>query len=183
MSTATAEDIFKDATVVRDELGQAQLVRCIVPGKPLTWQRASRGKYGPSYTPKDRETQMSVIRDAWRDLDVEPFEREDALALGVVVFCKRPGPHFRADGSLKEWALRARPRGGEHGGDLDNFCKLVKDALQMVAYDDDTQVAEYLQPTAKFYAELGQMPRTVITLARAQEPPEAEMVLGGTLLG
>jgi Endodeoxyribonuclease RusA len=149
---------------------ESEQITFVVEGKPLTWQRASRGRYGPSYTPADRENQMTMIRDRWRDLGLEAFDREQSLALGVVVYCKRPSTHFRSNGALKDWAALARPRGGEHGGDLDNFVKLVKDALQTVAYEDDTQIVEFLMPTAKRYVEPGKMPRTEITLALALPP-------------
>lgn len=162
-------------------MAELEVVRFVVPGKPLTWQRASRGKYGPSYTPKDRENQMSMIRDAWSDVGREPWDREDYLSMGLRVFCKRPAGHFSAKGGLKPWALKARPLGGEHGGDLDNFVKLVKDALQVVAYHDDTQIVEYMLPFGKFYAELGTMPRTEIALSAAFDAPEAVAAEQATL--
>lgn len=165
-------------------MSEREIISFVVPGKPLTWQRASRGRYGPSYTPADRETQMSIIRDHWRELDREPFEQHEFLAIGVVVHCKRPSTHFRSSGELKDWALRVRPRGGEHGGDLDNFVKLVKDALKTVAYHDDTQIVEFLSPTAKLYVDPGEMPHTDVALALALDPPIAERIaaMQGSLL-
>jgi Holliday junction resolvase RusA-like endonuclease len=137
----------------------------VCPGKPLTWQRAQRGRYGSTFTPADRESKMSEIRDSWRSLEVEPFAKRVDLALGLQVFCMRPATHFRTNGALKPWALTARPRSGTNGGDLDNFCKLVLDALNLVAFYDDTQIVEYISPFGKWYAGPREMPRTEITLA------------------
>lgn len=148
-----------------------EVVTFTCPGKPLTWQRARRGRHGPLYTPADRESKMSEVRDSWAALDVEPFERDAYLAFGLQVFCIRPSLHYRANGELKEWAWRERPLSGTNGGDLDNFVKLVKDALNNVAYHDDAQIVEYILPFGKFYAAPSEMPRTIVTLRVAEDPP------------
>lgn len=135
-----------------------------VPGKPLTWQRARRGRYGHSFIPEDRQNKMSEVRDSWKALAVEPFAKDVDLALSVRVYCKRPDGHYRTNGELKPWALTARPRAGTNGGDLDNFIKLVKDALNLVAYHDDTQIVEYLEPTGKWFVGPGELPRTEVTI-------------------
>jgi Holliday junction resolvase RusA-like endonuclease len=111
---------------------------------------------------------MSEVRDAWNSLALPPFAKDTDLALGLRIFCKRPDSHYRANGLLKDWALNARPKTGTNGGDVSNFVKLVEDALNAVAYHDDSQIAEYLTPFGKWYAAPQEMPRTEITLALAE---------------
>ena len=157
-------------------------IHFVCPGKPLTWQRAQRGRYGSTYTPADRESKMSEVRDSWRVLGVEPFPKNVDLALSVAVFCIRPESHFRTNGELKPWALTARPRSGTNGGDVSNFIKLVEDALNLVAYYDDTQIVEYREPMGKWFTPWGEMPRTEVTLtpvthlAKRPETPQLALV-------
>lgn len=168
-------DVFRvDGQIVRVEFS--------VPGRPKTWQRARRGQgHGSYYTPKDRENKMSEIRDAWRSLLIPPFSSATSLRLGVVAVCKRPGTHYRTNGALKEWALNERPRGGKNGGDLDNFVKLVKDALNEVAYPDDTQIVGYLDPTEKRYVWQDELPHTEVVIAPL-EPVDVSEVAGQEVL-
>lgn len=149
--------------VERGDDGSIVRLSFTVPGKPRVWQRARRGRHGPTYTPEEVENKMSEVRDAWRSLDVPPFSKETFLALGVVVYCRRPAGHFRTNGELKPWAVGLRPTTGTNGGDLSNFVKLVEDALNEVAYPDDAQIAEYLR-TAKDYANPPELPRTEVVI-------------------
>jgi Holliday junction resolvase RusA-like endonuclease len=162
-------------TVEHDGEGRITLVEFVVPGKPLTWQRARRGRHGPSFIPADRESKMSEVRDAWTAMGVPPFDREAYLAIGVAVHCVRPATHYRANGELKDWAWSKRPMGGTNGGDVDNFVKLVKDALNLHAYHDDTQIVEFLPGTGKWYEVPGEMPRTVVRLAPIGSVDVAEL--------
>lgn len=169
VANATAEERGWGEVERAPEGGIARLT-FTVPGKPLTWQRARKGKHGPMFTPEDRLNHMDAVRNAWKSLGVPPFDSKVYLALGVVVFCQRQQGHYRTSGELKEWALRARPGAGTYGGDIDNFGKLVKDALNLVAYHDDTQIVEYLTPWGKWHVgdpvmdpEHG-MPRTIVTI-------------------
>lgn len=159
------------------------VVEFVVPGAPLTWQRARKGKHGPFFTPADRESKMSEVRDEWRRAGAPPFARGVHLAMAVRVFIERPESHFgtgRNAGVLKPSAP-TRPGTGKYGGDLDNFVKLVKDALNKVAFHDDAQIVEYDHPTGKWYAEPGDLPRTEVTLRVVEDvlpAPSAQTGLG-----
>lgn len=159
--------------VERDGEGRVDVISFTVPGKPRTWQRARRGRHGPFFTPEECENKMSEIRDAWRSLALPPFGEKVLIALGVRVFIRRPASHYgtgRNRDVLKPSAP-ARPLRGEYGGDLDNFVKLVKDALNEVAYVDDSQIAEYLPGTAKYFVgdpihdPGGELARTEVRIA------------------
>lgn len=147
------------------ETGVLRRVEFTVPGAPRTWQRARKGRHGPFHLTAECENKMSEVRDAWRLAGAEPFPRGVFIALSVSVFIERPGSHYgtgRNAYTLKPSAP-TRPGSGKYGGDVDNFVKLVKDALNQVAYHDDAQIAEYLTPVGKWYADTG-MPRTEVVL-------------------
>jgi Holliday junction resolvase RusA-like endonuclease len=165
-----------------DDDGAIRRVEFTVPGKPLTWQRARRGKTGPYFTPEDRLSKMAEVRDAWFSLGLPPFAKETWLRMQVAVFCTRPKTHFRANGDLKPWALSEFPGSGTNGGDIDNFAKLPKDALNLVAYHDDAQIVGYLAGTGKQFVEPGRMPRTVIAFEPVRPVDIAEVDGEDTLI-
>lgn len=153
--------------VTRDGEGRIAAIEFTVPGKPKTWQRARRGRHGPSFTPADVESKMSEVRDAWRSLEVPPFSKTTFLSLSVRVFIERPTSHYGTgrNAAVLKPSAPARPGTGQYGGDLDNFAKLVKDALNKVAYHDDAQIAEFVPPFGKWFVDDDRMPRTEVTLA------------------
>jgi len=93
--------------------------RFTVPGEPVPWMRAGRGRAGSFTRPRDalhREKIRAFARNAGirRALD-------GAVRLDTVFYTSRPPLH-------------------PHVGDEDNYRKAVKDALQGIAYADDRQV-------------------------------------------
>lgn len=163
--------------VERDDEGNIARLAFTVPGPPKTWQRARRGSRGPLFTPADVENKMSEVRDSWRSLDVPPFAKDVFLAMAVCVFIDRPASHFGTgrNAHLLKPSAPARPGFGKYGGDLDNFAKLVKDALNAVAFHDDSQIAAYLTPFGKWFTDDGSMPRTEVVLEPIQTVALAEV--------
>ncbi len=145
-------------------------VEFVIPGKPMTWTRTRVGKgHGGFFVPEERKSQMGEIRNAWFALGAERIEAGDYVRLSVVCFFDRPSGHFgtgRNAGVLKESARDLRPGLGKNGGDLDNLVKLVKDALNSVAFRDDSQIAEYGE-VAKVYCDPGERPCTWVRLEPA----------------
>jgi hypothetical protein len=163
--------------VERDGEGNIARLEFTVPGRPQTWQRARKGRHGPFHLTDAALGKMGEVRDAWLSLDVPPFGKDVFLAFSVCVFIERPSSHFgtgRNAGILKPSAP-LRPGAGQYGGDIDNFAKLVKDALNKVAYHDDAQIAEFLTPFGKWFADDGGMPRTEVILEPIQTVALAEL--------
>lgn len=87
-----------------------------IPGQPVPWQRPGKGLHGHRYTQPQSRQYQETIRAAARNAGVrEPTEEPVWLALAF----------YRAS------AQRC---------DLDNLVKQVKDALNGIAWDDDSQV-------------------------------------------
>lgn len=122
-----------------------------VPGVPVAKARARVTKTGHTYTPTKTAKHEKLIADIARTL-TEPIE--GPLGLRVTFFMPIPESWSK---TKKEAATRGdllpttRP-------DLDNLGKTVMDALNWVAYKDDSQIVRL--EMSKFYGK----PATLITL-------------------
>ena len=117
----------------------------IIPGKPLTWARAkanfNKGSGKPRYfTEPTRQAKMEEIKYLWKIAGHGVLK--GPLSVEVEFLFKRPENHYNTAGQIKPQFLYERPGRGKNGGDIDNLIKIVLDALNTVAYDDDLQVAD-----------------------------------------
>lgn len=114
------------------------VLRYVLEGKPVPWQRASKAGKRHFTAPKMREAQDA---HRWKALQVRPFSwsQEGVFEIEVVAY-----------------------RTALSRGDSDNYGKLVKDALQGIAYRNDHQVKRDL-----FTKETDrERPRTEVTVRR-----------------
>jgi Holliday junction resolvase RusA-like endonuclease len=94
-----------------------------VPGRPLTKSRHRHGK-GNVYTPQATREAETQIRDAWREADMPMFEGNVHLSVDF----------HRDKTRIHLWEVSDR---SPLTGDIDNYCKLVLDALHGAAYKND----------------------------------------------
>lgn len=136
------------------------MVRFTVPGEPVQWKRANtRGKQ--RYNDPAHAAQAEAVLLFWRQTRAKPFE--GPVTASARFFVTRPKRHYRVNGQLKDWALDERPAVYP---DLDNYLKLVWDALNGWAYKDDGQIVQYAPPPEKLYvAGLSDEPRTEVLIA------------------
>tara|TARA_R110000824_G_scaffold268440_2_gene457048 strand:- start:1004 stop:1411 length:408 start_codon:yes stop_codon:yes gene_type:complete len=87
----------------------------IIPGKPFPKERPRVAK-GRAYTPKKTHGQEQLIQIYAKKSRMTPITGDVRLFLFF--------------------------SGAHHAADLDNLCKLVKDALNGIAYNDDKQVVD-----------------------------------------
>jgi hypothetical protein len=116
--------------------GAPRVVMLTVPGDPLSKGRPRLSRAGHAYTPKTTRDAEAVIALAWDALNVPPFEGR----VGV-------------DIKFYQQSKRAK--------DVDNMVKLVLDALNGVAWVDDSQV-DVIHVRRVFNA--GPAARTVISV-------------------
>lgn len=121
-----------------------------VPGDPVTWKRARRGKSGSYTDPKDAAHREKI----------RAFARNAGIRRKLTGPVRLAVTYYRETRDLTALSF----------GDLDNLTKSVKDALRGIAYEDDRQVIAMV--TLKGTGE----PRTEITIGPASE---AEWVGGG----
>lgn len=141
-----------------------------VSGRPVAWKRAGREirefkrlnrktgaltttPYVHSFTDGEAKAHMTAVQWAARAAGVT---RDDAgsLILTIRVFLARPA------GCKFDAPIRQRD------GDVDNFEKLVMDALSKIAFRNDSQVVGVV--AAKGWAAPGTEPRTEISVTAVQ---------------
>lgn len=109
-----------------------------VLGDPMPWKRAgSSGKR--RYTPQQMKSRQEAWRIQWRrEHGLLKLDRGIAV-VGAVFEFRRPQTHLAAHGGLSAiGAVSLAPK-----ADLDNLLKLPLDALQGLAFDDDTQIVAF----------------------------------------
>jgi len=139
----------------------------VVAGKPDPMPRARFNRQtGFAYTPKDARLKKGAFTDAWLEAGHGMFDRDTPLRCEVEATFPRPASHFgtgKNAGLLKDRFVSARPGGGQNGGDVDNLAKLPIDALEGIAFGNDSQIAELT--VVKRYVRPGEVPFTRIALA------------------
>jgi len=111
------------------------VVRFVHHGEPRSKQRPMVTKNG-TFTRPETVAAEREIRDHWRSLGVTPFEHHVVVSIDFF-------------------------NGNRRRRDLDNMAKLVLDALNGEAYDDDHQVVEL--NARKFFTDK-ENARTVVTM-------------------
>jgi Holliday junction resolvase RusA-like endonuclease len=91
-----------------------KVVRFTIPGEPKSKQRPRVTARG-TYTPKETKQAEKVIANAWAQIGAEPFQYQVVVSIDF-------------------------HNGNKRRRDLDNMAKLVLDALNKRAYEDDYQV-------------------------------------------
>ena len=110
-------------------------IRFHVPGSVVPWARAGRGG-GFTFTPAPQRDYMATIKQMASDamLGKPPIDGPVTMKV-VAVF---PWPKSM---SARKRALPGAERKASRP-DLDNLVKIVKDALNLVVYSDDAQIAD-----------------------------------------
>lgn len=145
----------------------------VIPGKPMTWARAKanfRSGKPHYFTAPDREAKMGEIAMLWRVAELPQLD--GPLMMECEFLFDRPKSHYAASGQVKTSHLLTRPGRGKYGGDIDNLVKIVQDALNTVAYGDDSQIAELR--AVKRYAGPSEVCETRVTVTTLTEPVPEE---------
>jgi len=112
-----------------------------VPGDPVPQPRArisTRGGFGRAYTPDDHpiHAYRAAIAAAARAAGAEPTDAAPITLIVDLVFA-RPKSHYRKSGLKPDAPKLPRP-------DCSNVLKGIEDALNGVAWVDDTQVGKVI---------------------------------------
>lgn len=127
-----------------------------VPGDPFGWQRAGQNHYtGATFTQEKTKNMENAV--AWEFKKACKYQFPPKTPLFLYIEAYMPIP------KSTPWRTRAKMITGEIRPtvkpDWDNLGKLISDALNGVAYDDDKCIVEaYVR---KFYSET---PRTEIMI-------------------
>lgn len=114
----------------------AARIKFIIPGDVVPWARAGGGKTTHKFTPKKQQDYMGMIRaEAHRQMAAYAGPLEGPLQLKIVAVYLWPKTTTKARRNAVDggWKI-TKP-------DCDNITKIVKDALNTIAYADDAQVS------------------------------------------
>jgi len=109
-----------------------------VPG-PAVGKRRARVTRTGAYTPQKTKSYEAQVKWWWRTTGAV-YLGEGPIAAYVSVLVSRPKTHMTTKG-----VLSAEGRRNPHPTrtpDLDNICKSILDALNRLAYRDDSQIIE-----------------------------------------
>ena len=139
-----------------------RMVRFTVPGPPKGKARArtvrTRGGQTFSYTPEGTVLYENLVKISFSETGEKPFDADQSLHVYMAAYYPIPRSASR---KKKEEMSAGRIRPAKKP-DIDNIIKSVLDALNGVAYHDDTQVVavfaeKYYSDTPRVEVEIGNM--------------------------
>jgi len=122
------------------------MIKFTVPGEPQGKARARTGK-GFAYTPEKTVLYENLIKTMYMQAKCTPIEAEKAIKMNVKAYYAIPKSYTKGKRLSAEHNI-IRPL---KKPDIDNVLKVIADALNGVAYHDDTQIVK--AEIAKYYGE------------------------------
>lgn len=124
-------------------------VEFIVPGKPFAKQRprvVTRGGFARAYTPKQTVDYEKLVKDSYKQVNGncildKPLEAKIIGVFPVPISESKKRKTLMLDGKIQH---TKKP-------DCDNMGKIILDALNKVAYNDDSQICDLY--VKKIYGE------------------------------
>lgn len=133
------------------------LYRFTIPGKPMGQPRvrfARMGNFVKTYDPKEATSYKATIIQIAQAAGVKPMT--GPIMLTVAAYMPRPQRLCRKSDSNLAVPSECKP-------DWDNIGKIVSDALNGVAYADDSQIT--MGTVCKRYHEKGGVPKMDVTVS------------------
>jgi len=148
-----------------------RLVQFTIPGRPAQWQRRVRTREGHTYMPEQVKNARALVVSMFQQAAGPDFQPHPGPVSLVVTAQWRhaKSPKWRCQAAEAEaWARPMRP-------DIDNIAKLILDALNGVAYNDDGQVT-----TQVLHKRYGPRATTDVTLVFHDPAPATKAEWEGT---
>ena len=111
-----------------------------VPGKPQPKQRPRVLKSGITYTPRETLLYEEKVIQAAKDSGTLPQSPIEDQALKMILWAFMPIPASWS--KKKKEQARNRKIYPTNRPDIDNLAKIVMDALNRIAYADDSQIVQ-----------------------------------------
>ena len=137
------------------------MIRFTVPGKPFGWERTGQNRRtGATYVPEKTRNHKNAVAWAYKQAcGAYRFPSGTYVDMRVIAYLPIP--------KSKSKTVQNKMRSGEIRPtvkpDFDNIGKLIADALNKVAYDDDKCIVD--AQVRKFYSD---NPRTEVILQIAK---------------
>jgi Holliday junction resolvase RusA-like endonuclease len=134
------------------------MVTLVIPGQPCGKQRARVLRIGRSFTPQKTVQYETLIREVFAVTYPGASQLDGALRLELRAYYQIP----QSASKKKVTAMLAGEIRPTVKPDFDNVCKIVGDALNGIAYQDDKQIVE--QTFSKWYSDAPRIEITISTL-------------------
>ena len=139
------------------------MITLMIPGKPLGKQRPRMTRGGHVYTPQQTVNYEVQIKEAFRAEYPDFVPMDKALRMSVIASfpIPRSWPMWKQELAMTSTIRMTQMPDG------DNILKVTKDALNKMAYKDDSQV--YTATITKLY---GRIPRLLIQICEDGLPSQ-----------
>ena len=135
--------------------------RFIVYGEPKGKGRPRFNKFGKPSTPEQTVNYETLVKMEYHN-QCGNFRFPDDAPIDARLMVYYPIP--KSTSKKKQEMMRQHKLRPMKKPDLDNVCKMILDALNQIAYRDDTQIVDC--QIRKFYSDT---PRVVVTLTQLEE--------------
>lgn len=125
------------------------VIRFAVPGEPKGKGRPRLGRSGHAYTPHDTANYENLVKVCFRDAypDHIPLDADVAVRMRMVAYYTIP----KSTSKKRKLAMLLEHIHPLKKPDCDNIAKIICDALNGIAYHDDSQI--YSLNVEKLYSE------------------------------
>ena len=111
----------------------------LIPGKPAGKGRPRRGAHGVMYTPKDTREYEQAVKSYYAYTARGACFRDRAIYLRIAAYYPIPkNASKKAAAEMRTGVVRPKLK-----PDGDNVQKIIADALNGTAYDDDKQIVRW----------------------------------------
>ena len=124
-----------------------------VPGEPKGKGRPRLGRSGHTYTPHDTAAYENLVKVCFRDKFPEHIPLDSDVAVKVEIWAGYSMP--KSASKKKQHEMRLNIIHPLKKPDCDNIAKIICDALNGIAYHDDSQI--YNLTVRKFYSGMPQV--------------------------
>lgn len=135
-------------------------LRLVVPGRPVQWARATGGRTVRHFTPAAQRTYAQRIQAEWIHAG-RPRLEDGPIVLVCRFILARPKAHWTSRGELSATGRRQFWPTGRP--DLSNYVKQVEDALNGLAWADDSLIVGYGSTNKRYQDRPDEPERVEIT--------------------
>ena len=112
------------------------MVSFTIPGAPVGKGRPRATRTGHVYTPDTTVTYENLVKLMWQDTGAKPFDADRQLAVKInAVYSIPKSVSNKRRAAMMEGTIRPTKK-----PDIDNVVKIICDALNGLAYHDDSQI-------------------------------------------
>jgi len=107
----------------------------VIPGEPMAKQRPRFTRAGRTYTPAKTTNYENLVKVVYQEKYLGQDLLEGSLSAEIKAYCKPPKTSKKKLTAMLNGTIRPTKK-----PDCDNVAKIILDALNNIAYDDDKNI-------------------------------------------